>query len=118
VQRNKLGGLIAALITGALVIVFAVFLIVRERTREIVVLKALGPPSWRVIGQLGAEVLGLSGIAAVVATGLLLRLAYEGRTVVLVTHDRHIARHADTRPSSLRDGRVSLVSVRAEEEGK
>jgi ABC-type lipoprotein export system ATPase subunit len=37
---------------------------------------------------------------------LLLRLAYEGRTVVLVTHDKDIARHADTH-LSLHDGRVS-----------
>jgi putative ABC transport system permease protein len=71
VQRNTLGGLIAALITGALVIVFAVFLIVRERTREIGVLKALGASSWHVIGQFGVEVLVLSGIAALVAAALL-----------------------------------------------
>jgi ABC-type antimicrobial peptide transport system permease subunit len=45
--------LIAALITGALIIVFAVFLIERECTREIGVLKALGASSWRVIGQVG-----------------------------------------------------------------
>ncbi|MDQ3910558.1 MAG: ABC transporter permease [Actinomycetota bacterium] len=70
-QRNTLGGLIAALITAAVVIVFAVFLIVRERTREIGVLKALGASGWHVIGQFGVEVLALSGIAAVVATGLL-----------------------------------------------
>ena len=53
VQHNSLGGLIAALITGALIIVFAVFLIERECTREIGVLKALGASSWRVIGQVG-----------------------------------------------------------------
>jgi ABC-type lipoprotein export system ATPase subunit len=40
---------------------------------------------------------------------LLLRLACEGRTVVLVTHDKDIARHADTH-LSLRDGRVSPVN--------
>jgi putative ABC transport system permease protein len=71
VQRNTLGGLVAALITGALIIIFAVFLIVRERTREIGVLKALGASNWHVIGQFGVEVLVLSGIAAVVAAALL-----------------------------------------------
>ena len=71
VQRNTLGGLIAALITGAIVIVFAVFIIVRERTREIGVLRALGASSWHVIGQFGVEVLVLSAISAVVAAALL-----------------------------------------------
>ena len=46
-------------------------LIVRERTREIGALKALGASRWHVVGQFGVEVLVLSGIAAVVATGLL-----------------------------------------------
>ena len=46
---------------------------------------------------------------------LLLRLAYEGRTVVLVTHDKDIARHADTH-LGLRDGRVSPVNAVTEKE--
>jgi putative ABC transport system permease protein len=57
--------------TGALVIVFAVFLIVRERTREIGVLKALGASSWHITGQFAVEVLVLSGISAVLAAALL-----------------------------------------------
>ncbi len=60
-QRDTLGGSIAALITEALVIVFAVFLIVRERTREIGALKALGVSRWHVIGQFWVEVLVPTG---------------------------------------------------------
>jgi ABC-type lipoprotein export system ATPase subunit len=46
---------------------------------------------------------------------LLSRLAYEGRTVVLVTHDKDLARHADTH-LSLRDGRISPVNADVGEE--
>ena len=67
-QRNVRGGLIAALVTSAVVIAFAVFLIVRERTREIGVLKALGAANRHVVGQFAVEVLALGSIAAVAAT--------------------------------------------------
>ncbi len=70
-RRNTLIGLVGALATAAFVIVFAVFLIVRERTKEIGVLKALGASNWHVVGQFGVEVLALSGIAAIAAAGLL-----------------------------------------------
>ena len=47
--------------------------------------------------------------------GLLRQLAREGRTVVLVTHDKDIARYADTR-LALRDGRISPVNAVTEKE--
>ena len=67
-QRNVRGALIAALVTSAVVIAFAVFLIVRERTREIGVLKALGAANRHVVGQFAVEVMALASIAAVAAT--------------------------------------------------
>lgn len=69
--RNIQGALTAGLATSALVIAFAVVLLVRERTREIGVLKALGASHGHVVGQFGVEVLTLSGLAALAATALL-----------------------------------------------
>ena len=63
--------LIVAIITAALVIVFAVMMIVRERVAEIGLLKAIGASHWQVVSQFAVEVLSLSGIAAVVAALLL-----------------------------------------------
>ncbi|MGO8949391.1 MAG: ABC transporter permease [Ktedonobacterales bacterium] len=63
--------LIVAIVTAALVIVFAVMMIVRERVQEIGLLKAIGASHWQVVSQFGVEVLSLSGIAAVVALLLL-----------------------------------------------
>jgi putative ABC transport system permease protein len=70
-QGNIFTTLIVAIITAALVIVFAVMLIVRERVQEIGLLKAIGASHWQVVSQFGIEVLSLSGIAAVVAALLL-----------------------------------------------
>jgi putative ABC transport system permease protein len=71
VQRNVQAGLAGALATAVLVIVFSVILLVRERTREIGVLKALGASTMQVIGQFAVEVLTLSVSAAALSTLLL-----------------------------------------------
>jgi putative ABC transport system permease protein len=70
-QSNIFTTLIVSIITAALVILFAVMLIVRERTQEIGLLKAIGASNWQVVSQFGAEVLSLSGIAAVIAAILM-----------------------------------------------
>ncbi|HEX6554244.1 MAG TPA: FtsX-like permease family protein [Ktedonobacteraceae bacterium] len=66
--------LIVAIITAKLVIIFAVFITVRERTIEIGTLKAIGASHWQVIRQFWGEVLALSVVAAVIAVGLLATL--------------------------------------------
>lgn len=66
--------LIVAVITATLVIIFAVFITVRERTIEIGTLKAVGASHWQVIRQFWGEVLALSVVAAIIAIGLLVTL--------------------------------------------
>ncbi|MHB8597512.1 MAG: ABC transporter permease [Ktedonobacteraceae bacterium] len=66
--------LIVAIITATMVIIFAVFITVRERTTEIGTLKAIGASHWQVIRQFWGEVLALSAVAALLAVGLLVTL--------------------------------------------
>jgi len=66
--------LIVAIATATLVIIFTVFITVRERTIEIGTLKAIGASHWQVIRQFWGEVLALSAVAAVIAVGLLVTL--------------------------------------------
>jgi putative ABC transport system permease protein len=73
-QETIFGALIASLVTSALVIVFAVVLIVRERRQEIGLLKALGASHGQVIGQFAAEILSLALVAALAALAGLLTL--------------------------------------------
>ncbi len=70
-QKSIEGTLIASIVVAALVIIFAVFLIVRERNQEIGILKAIGASNFRVITQFAAEILTFSVIAAAVAALLL-----------------------------------------------
>src|SRR5579875_1470317 len=66
--------LIVAIITATLVIIFTVFITVRERTMEIGTLKAIGASHWQVIRQFWGEVLALSVAAAIIAVTLLVTL--------------------------------------------
>jgi putative ABC transport system permease protein len=66
--------LIVSISTSVMVIVFAVFITVRERTTEIGTLKAIGASHWQVIRQFWGEVLALSAVAAILAVLLLVTL--------------------------------------------
>ncbi len=66
--------LIVAIVTATLVIIFTVFITVRERTIEIGTLKAIGASHWQVIRQFWGEVLALSVVAALIAITLLATL--------------------------------------------
>lgn len=63
--------LIVAAITAALIIIFAVFLIVRERTQEIGLLRAIGASHLQIVSQFVVETLTLGVTAAIAATILI-----------------------------------------------
>jgi putative ABC transport system permease protein len=65
-----LGGVIAATIAGAVIILLAMIMIVRERRREIGVIKAIGGTNKKVITQFVSEALTLTVIGSIVGLGL------------------------------------------------
>jgi putative ABC transport system permease protein len=65
-----LGGVIAATIAGAVIILLAMIMIVRERRREIGVIKAIGGTNRKVITQFVSEALTLTVIGSIVGLGL------------------------------------------------
>lgn len=73
-QNSSELALIVSIVTATLVIIFAVFIMVRERTIEIGTLKAIGASHWQVIRQFWGEVLALSVVAALIAVGLLVTI--------------------------------------------
>jgi putative ABC transport system permease protein len=71
-----LGGVIGASVAGAVIILLTMIMIVRERRREIGVIKAIGGTNRSVIGQFMTESLTLTSIGGVV--GLVLGVAVSG----------------------------------------
>ena len=90
--------LIVAIITATLVIIFAVFITVHERTIETGTLKAIGASHWQVIRQFWGEVLALSVVAAILAVGLLVTLG------PLISQVFNVATPATTTPGGFRGG--------------
>lgn len=73
-QNSIQMALIISIVTATLVIIFAVFITVRERTAEIGILKAIGASHGQVIRQFWGEVLTLSVVASLIAVLLLVTL--------------------------------------------
>jgi len=69
-------GVVAAAIAGAVIIILSMFLVVRERRREIGVIKAIGGTNGKVIGQFIVEGLTITVIGAVI--GLVLGVLVSG----------------------------------------
>lgn len=65
-----LAGVIGATIAGAVIVLLAMIMIVRERRHEIGVIKAIGGSNYKVIGQFVSEALTLTVIGTVVGLGL------------------------------------------------
>jgi putative ABC transport system permease protein len=65
-----LAGVIAAVAAGAMIILLAMIMIVRERRREIGVIKAIGGTNTKVIGQFMSEALTLTVIGGIVGMAI------------------------------------------------
>jgi len=65
IQTISLYSLIGAVIAGAVIILMTMVMIVRERRREIGVIKALGSSNMRIVGQFMAEAVTLTIVGAV-----------------------------------------------------
>jgi len=65
-QSTSQMAMIVAFIVAGVVILFAVFLMVRQRVKEIGILKAIGASNRQIELQLGGEALGMSVMAAII----------------------------------------------------
>lgn len=87
IANLTLAGVIGAAAAGALIIILAMFLVVRERRREIGVIKAIGGSSAKVIAQFTVEGLTLTVIGALI--GLVLGVFVSGpMTTSLVSNSQ------------------------------
>lgn len=66
VQTISLYSLISAVVAGAVIILLVMIMIVRERRREIGVLKAIGASNFKVVSQFVSEAVTFTGLGAVV----------------------------------------------------
>jgi ABC-type antimicrobial peptide transport system permease subunit len=73
-QKSIQATLVASLLIAAAIIVFAVLMLVRERTAEIATLKTIGASHMQVLRQFWIEILTLSSMAAALAILLIVSL--------------------------------------------
>jgi putative ABC transport system permease protein len=59
-------GMYAALVASAVIILFSIGLVARQRIREIGILKAIGASSWNVVGQFSVETAAIAVVAALI----------------------------------------------------
>ena len=70
IKSISLYSLIGAVIAGAVIILLTMIMIVRERRREIGVLKAIGASNLKVVGQFMSEAVTFTALAAVIGIAL------------------------------------------------
>jgi len=98
IQSISLYSLIGAVIAGSVIILLTMIMIVRERRREIGVLKAIGASNLKVMGQFMAEAITFTALAAVI--GIVLGfIAGNPITRLLVTNST-----SSTRPGGFGSG--------------
>ena len=68
-------GMIVALVVSAAIILFSVFLVMRQRIKEIGIFKAIGASNWNVVSQFGLETAMIAVVAAVIGAAATFPLA-------------------------------------------
>jgi putative ABC transport system permease protein len=81
--------LVISLVIAAVVTIYAVVMLVRERIAEIAILRTLGASHWQVLRQFWTEIVAVSGMAAAIAI------------ILLVTLGPFISQKFDIDPASL-----------------
>lgn len=81
--------MVISLLIAAVVTIYAVVMLVRERIAEIAILRTLGASHWQVLRQFWTEIVALSAMAAAIAV------------ILLVTLGPFISQKFDIDPSSL-----------------
>ncbi|MEI7918206.1 MAG: FtsX-like permease family protein [Candidatus Saccharibacteria bacterium] len=93
-----LGGVIGATIAGAVIVLLAMIMVVRERRREIGVIKAIGGSNRKVVGQFVTEALTLTVIGSII--GLAMGVAVSGpMTTSLVSSSTSSTTSTNGRPA-------------------
>ena len=70
IQTISLYSLVGAVVAGSVIILMTMIMIVRERRREIGVIKAIGAPNGTIVGQFAVEAMTLTLLGAVIGTVL------------------------------------------------
>jgi putative ABC transport system permease protein len=68
-------GMIVALVVSAAIILFSVFIVMRQRIKEIGIFKAIGASNWNVVSQFGLETTMIAVAAAVIGAAATFPLA-------------------------------------------
>ncbi len=90
--------MVISLLIAAVVTIYAVVMLVRERIAEIAILRTLGASHWQVLRQFWTEIVALSAMAAAIAV------------ILLVTLGPFISQKFDIDPSSLLNNGPGLNS--------
>jgi putative ABC transport system permease protein len=109
IQTISLYSLIGAVIAGSVIILLTMIMIVRERRREIGVIKAIGASNVNVMSQFAVEAVTLTALGAVIGT-IFGVLAGSPITNMLVSNSANNS--AEAGPQLMRGGQATFHAVR------